>query len=294
MEIKAKEVLMFWVFAISIFVNMSLVKGDIILNNAITMIAYQHISEVEWIKYMLVPTFIFCAIATVGFKFTFNNILKNYVRKGDIQPEKFESLSKEDKKHLALILAVVVLWATETIHGINGTIIVIIGTLIMYGIKLLGKQDIKSINIGLLIFLTAVFSIGAVMKESGIATIIFSNLIVLFPKTFSLKYVVIMAVVSIILHMILGSNITTMSVIIPGLMSISKGVANPTITMFTIFVSICAHFVLPYQHGVILIGEGSKYYTSKTTLKYAPVLTLLTILSILFVYLKWWKLMGLT
>ena len=98
--------------------------------------------------------------------------------------------------------------------------------------------------------------------------------------------------VSMALHMILGSNVTTLSVVLPGVLLISSGVVDPITVMFITYVAVCAHYLLPFHSVIILIGNGNKLFSSKDTIKYSPVLTVIVIFSIFFIYRTWWKVLG--
>ena len=288
LEEKTKEAVMFWLHASSVFINMTFIRGDIILNNALLNIADISINESTWMSYMFVPSLIFYAISVLGFVIVFRKELNKYndCEKGE-EPKKEELTSKE-KRNLVLISAVVLLWATEYIHGISGCITVIGGTVLMFIFDMLEIKDLKVVDIGLLIFLTATFSIGKVMTYSGISDAIFSKFVAIFPDKFNLITVMVIAT-SIGLHMILGSNITTLSVVVPGLLLISSGIVDPLVIIFLIYISVCAHFALPFHQVIVLIGNGNNLYPSKTVIKYAPMLTIIVFISILLVYKTWWQ-----
>lgn len=287
---KLKEILMFSVFAFSVFINMSLKNGDIILNNAILSMGNLNMTDAQWMRYMTIPTVILCALAVLLFLITFKKDLKEYkVKVKQIDSNVIsERLTVTEKKYLLIIGIIVLLWATESQHNIKGSYIVVIGTLIMFILKLINKKDLKSINIGILVFLTAVFSIGKVMTLSGTGSIIFSQFKGVFPKEFSIVFILIVVAVSIILHTILGSNLTTMSLIVPGLLTISKGIVEPVILVFILYISVSAHYLLPFHNVIILLGEGNNYYSSKTVTKYGLGLTFVIIFSIVGVYMTWW------
>lgn len=88
---------------------------------------------------------------------------------------------------------------------------------------LLRLPDVKAINVKLLIFLTAAFAIGGTLKSCGVADRLFSLFVPVFPQTFSPAYAAVVLLTVVLLHTVLGSNITTMSVVVPGLMSIGAG-----------------------------------------------------------------------
>ena len=73
-------------------------------------------------------------------------------------------------------------WVTYSCHGINSTLIACVSTACMFAIKVLEKKDFKAIDVTTLIFLTAAFCIGGVMKACGAADIVFGKIGVIFQS----------------------------------------------------------------------------------------------------------------
>ena len=116
---------------------------------------------------------------------------------------------------------------------------------------------------------------------------------VLFPSSFSWRYAVVVLLTAMLLHMVLGSNVTTMSVVVPGLMTIGAGVAPPVPLLLLIYIAVCGHFLLPFHHVVLLLGEGKGYYGSKHLARFGIPLTALMFLSALLLYMGWWSALSL-
>ena len=289
-----------WMLALyicSVIVNMSMLRGDIILNSSLLSMAGSTISEGTWLTYMLPPTVIYLIIALVLYCIQNKKVIKSIsFRKAgtsitETQNEK-TVLSSKEKIYLAFILFVVVVWALESIHGISGVIIVIAATAIMFLAGLLRLPDLKSVNVGLIIFLTGAFAIGGTLRASGAADIIFSAFARIFPGEYSLYYVLLILICAVILHMFLGSNVTTMSIVAPGMMSICAGTVSEEILIFTILIGICGHFLLPFHHVILLLGEGSGHYNTKLLMRFGILLTLLLFVAMFVLYLPWWSLIG--
>ncbi|MBF4694747.1 SLC13 family permease [Fusibacter ferrireducens] len=287
---QTQSILMFAVFLFSMFVNMTLIRGDIILNNALIGMSGLTVSEGTWIKYMTLPTLLFSIVGLFTFCLVFKNALGEYKQAvNTIVHKATMKLTNGQKRELIIILMMLLAWATEDLHGFSGTYTVILSTLIMFLLKMLTSKDFKSVNIHLLIFLTAAFSIGPVMTYSGLALAIFSKFIPIFPNTYSTYYALIVILVTVFLHMLLGSNVTTMSVVIPGLMTISEGIVDPVNIMFLIFIAICGHFVLPFHNVILLLGNGSGYYDNSPVIKYGIILLPIMLFFGLFIFLPWWQ-----
>jgi di/tricarboxylate transporter len=289
---KIREIMVFWIYASSALINMIMIRGDIILNNALITIANHTITEATWILYMTVPSIIMYILAAMVFILTFRNSIKGFKV---ICPENTIvnfKLNTQENKQLLIIVLTVLFWAGESVHGVKGTVVVVLGSLAMFAIGLLKIKDLKSINIHLLIFLTAAFSIGGVLKGSGVSDVIFLRFVPLFPDEFSLTYIMIIIITAATLHMILGSAVTTMSVVVPGLLIIASGQTSTEILMFIMYVMICSHFVLPFHNVLLMIGNGNRHFTAELMLRFAPALTGIVVFGIFAVYLNWWRIIG--
>ena len=267
-------------------------RSDLLLSTSAISLADVRLSEAEWMKYMTIPGLLLLATGVFLFMIVYRKNLKQFdnslLTKNDTEIE----LSKDDKINLILIGIVVLLWATEEVHHISGSIVVVLGTIMMYIRKMIEKKDLKAVNITLLIFLAAVMSIGAVMKGSGIGDIVFGSFKALFPMEFSSLYIFLIVITTMSLHMVLGSNLTSMSIVIPGIITITSGIVDTKVLMFLIFVSLFPHYILPVHSTILAMGVGYGYFSSKTVSRFGVFTTPLVIFSIYLYFIPWWKLIG--
>lgn len=291
LEEATREVLLFGMFAFNIITHVLIKRGDIVLNNGILAVANVQMSEFEWMKSLLVPGLGMLLLAMVFFIFVFRKELKIF-KAGEISISKIE-LNKDDKINLALIFIIIVFWATESVHNISGTTVLIVGTIVMYLRKIISFKDLKSVNVEVLIFLSAAFSIGSVMVGSGIAEKIFGRFTELLPNEFNFVFILIIVLSSIVLRMFLGSTITTMSIVIPSFISIAEGKISSTIIMFIVFLSLVTVYLLPFHNSLLAVGEGNGYYSNKTVLRFGVFCIILTFISIFLFFIPWWRFIGL-
>ena len=288
---QTRSALMLGLYYFTVILNMGMGRGDIILNGALVSMAGQSVGEGAWIKLMLLPTLAFTATAAILFLLLFRRQLRAFPALGPVRRERV-SLSGSEKRNLIFLLAVILLWATEEFHPLTGTIIVVAATALMFPMGMLKLPDWKAVNLKLLVFLTAAFAIGGTLKACGVADRLFSMFVPIFPARFSALYVLIVLAAAVLLHTVLGSNITTMSVVVPGLMSIGAGVAPAQPLMFLICVAVCGQFLLPFHHVILLLGEGNRYYSSRELLRVGLPNTVLMFAAVYLFYLPWWRLIG--
>lgn len=288
-----RSALMLGLYFFSILINMAMFRGDIILNGALVSMSGLSLDEGQWVRYMALPTLGYLLLAIVLYRLLFGGALKAFPSAVRRREEATAPLSGQEKRNLAFILITVVIWATEDFHGLSGTVVVIAATVLMVPMGLLRLPDLSSVNVKLLVFLTAAFAIGGTLKACGVADKTFALFVPIFPASFSLPYVLAVLVVSVLLHTLLGSNITTMSVVVPGLMSIGAGIAPAQGLLFLIYIAVCSQFLLPFHHVILLLGEGKGYYSIKEMLRLGIAHTALMVGAALLLYLPWWRAAGL-
>lgn len=285
---KTKQILILSIFVASTAVSMFVLNGDIILNYSIFQAANTSMSSNQWIRYMSLPTLFTTILIYVSYVLTWRKNLKNVdFSKNEI--ENLGKLTKNEKIVAVLMLSVAILWMTEGFHGINSAIIALIATIIMFGYKIIDKKDLNSVNLNLMIFLIAAFSIGGVMSSSGVANKLYSQLlnILNFSDNYNI-FIFTIILITMILHMILGSSVTAISIVSPGLIELTGGRINVHVLMFLIYITVNIHYILPFHQATIMVGSG-KYYDSKLILKFGIVSTFIVFIAVFLFYLPWWK-----
>ncbi|WP_156782361.1 SLC13 family permease [Geosporobacter ferrireducens] len=288
---RTKEILLYSIFVASTSTSMLFINGDIVLNNSALEFGRISIGWIEWAVNMGLPSLLTTLIMGISFCIVFRRDLKESLF---IEPEGgWEGTKPSDKEKIATLIMVVVvlLWATETYHHINSAVVAIIGTLAMFVCGILGWKDVKRVNIDLLLFLTVAYAIGSVLNESGIAHIIYGNLVNIFPKEYSPLYMLIIILTVMGLHMVLGSSITTLSVAVPGLIELTKGKMEAVPLVLLAYIIVNIHYLLPFHHVTIMIGAG-EYYTTKTVFRYGLVQTMIVLMVAFMIYIPWWRLIG--
>lgn len=288
---KIEESLLFSLFALNAVTNTLLRDFDIILNRAFLSISGFDLGSLQWIKLFFLPGLVMLLVVYLALSFIYKKSF-DLAPSFRVAPRKL-SLDGDDYFHLGLVLVTVLLWQSQDLHGIDGGYFILLAIIAMYLRGSLELKDLKSINIELLVFLTAAFSIGNVMMGSGIAQGIFSRLALNIDGGFSTGLVLVVVFTSMGLHMILGSVTTTMSVVIPSFFAMTAGRVDPLLLGSLAFISMAMHYVLPIHHALISVGLGNDFYSNKPVLGFALVSTLATLAGLFLVYIPWWKFIGL-
>lgn len=298
---KTKSVLAYAVFLMYAIVNMSAKDADLILNHVAADFSSVPITNGMWVKAMLLPTLVCCALLILSLVFLFRKDLlgiKLSLSKAEIKEEKEEKeeasgFSHRQKAALVIIAATVLLWMTSNIHGINNTLITIVGTVLLFAVGVLHRQDFRTIDVPTLIFLTAAFAIGGVMQACGAADKVFGLLQGIFPASFSPLYLCVMIVIAMALHMILGSNTTTVSIVIPGMILLCGNVVSQEVIVYTVILSVSFHAFLPFHSVAIMIGASNNYFPASYVTKMGIFQTIIVFFTACAVFLPYWRLIGL-
>jgi len=288
----AKEPILLGVFLIAIITNTFFLKGDIIMNPALIAMSGIDISQAQWTRYFLLPGLIHLIfLMSIFLAMNRYDLAKYKKSKGRIPSIQLDG---DDKKKLLLVLLPLVFWAFEQLHPVPGTVVILIGIILMYIGRILSFKDLGSIQWSLLVFLTATFSIGPVMSGSGTAQILFGQMKPIFPQEYSLLMVLAVILSSMAIHMILGSIVTTMSVVLPGMALLTEGIMSPILVALIVFVTLALHFILPFHSVHLVVGEGYGFFSQKRVIKTGIVLTAVILLSLFAIYIPWWHFVGLS
>jgi len=290
------EIIMLNLFVTAVTTLMMFLTADVILNNFAVEMSGTDISWFEWAKWMAVPSFVTTLIMS-GLLIIMNRKVfevalgRPSAKNGEPDPEHIVShspLRRSEKIVLALVLATVGLWMTESMHGISSAwvaVACVAGLAVFTGT--LKFKDLKSLNFPLMLFLTAAFSIGSVMQSSGISAAMFS-VFRMDALVGTAWFVPAIIGLNAVIHQLVGSTVTSLSITVPGLRAIAGEALNPIAIMFMSYVTVNLHYFLPFQQIVLLIGI--EHYSPKHILKIGVVMTVLTPIIVLLLYRPWFML----
>ncbi|HFL2395751.1 TPA: SLC13 family permease [Clostridioides difficile] len=302
----SKSILLFSIFTASTFTSMFFVNGDTLLNYVVLELGNCNINWGQWAFYMSVPTIITCFITYFLFIFVFKKELHSikFISNENLEGNKlhfsYSNLKKEfnllnkEQKHVFLCLGIMFfMFLTQFIHNINTLIIMSTCVLLLLLRKIVGFSTLKEINWKVLIFFIAAFSIGGVLKYSGVVDIMGNYLIKFIPNSSEIISILFLITLTIILNICLGSAVTTSSVVIPLLGSLHILKENSVTLCLFVYIIVSIQYILPFHHATIMVGHGENLYNSKVIFKYGLTLIPLTYFIIICITFPWWKFIGL-
>lgn len=291
----------FTVFAASVPVSLIFLTGDSVINPlAASYAADMDITFLKWFVYMgppaIVASIITCILILILFKPT---------KKVEINLAAIEQKQKElgkmkplEIRTLVWLIVAVILWLTDSIHGINvGWVTMIIAMLMSMPVigEVLTVKSWSNVPVHVLVFLTSAMAIGSVGGVTGMNEWLATTIL---PATLPANlfvFALLLAVVAIIVHMFMGSVIAVMGVLIPSLIIATGNMGIPMIVVaLLVYMAIASHYILPFHHLNMLVGQGEEngMYTQKETIRLGVPLTVVVFV-LMLVCVAWWKIIGL-
>ena len=292
----------FTVFTASIPVSMIFLTGDASINPlAAASCDPEPVGWLKWFEVMGLPMIVTSIITMVMILFMFKPTKEVNVNKTEIL-EKLEAMGPMSGKELRTAVWVtlaIILWMTDTLHGIDigwVTLFIAMGMAMPKIGGILTPQSWSGVPVQTLIFLTAAVAIGRVGGATGMNTWIAQTVL---PSSVPENMFILAAfitAVSIAIHMLFGSVIAVMGIVIPAMLAFTGSMGISTIIPVMIaYIAINAHFILPFHNLAILVGVGEDngMYTEKETIKFGVPFTIVLFIITVGVAVPWWKVIGL-
>ncbi len=291
----------FTVFAASVPVSMIFLTGDSVINVLAAQATGKSIGWIDWFIYMGPPNIISSLLTCLLILFLFKPSKEVVLNKADIQAKlaSMGSLKPLEIRTAIWIVLAIMLWTTDSIHGIHlGWITLIIAMCMALPVvgNILTPKDWGGVPIHVLLFLTAAMTIGKVGGVTGMNAWIAQTIL---PSTIPGNPYILaafIATMSIIIHMALGSVIAVMGIAIPALLLFTQPMGiDPIVTVFLVYTAIGIHYILPFQHLNMLVGQGEEngMYTQTEVIRLGVPLTAVVYITCVGVLIPYWKLLGL-
>ncbi len=138
-----------------------------------------------------------------------------------------ESVRKKDWKTTVVWItfaATILLWATEQLTGINSNIVALIPLAVLTCTGIFTKEDIKEINWTVLWLVAGGFALGTALQGTGLAEVLIKAI-----PFGSMSVVVVLVIAGIVCYFLSNfiSNSATASLLIPILIVVAEGMADP-------------------------------------------------------------------
>ena len=290
------------VFTSATATSMILLTGDAMLNVAAVAFTGLHVGWLEWVSYMAVPG-LAASILMLGLHLLiFRQSGPMDIDQQTLAEEqrKLGPLSRKEKATIFWVGLALALWATDFLHHIDPSWIAL-GVVVGLSLPIVGDVlEPNDINTGIawpiVIFVIGALAIGTVGKETGLSQWLAKVALPSEAPSSAFSFAALATLATMGIHMVLGSALACMSIVSPPLVEYASAAGwSPLFPALLVYTAVEIHYLLPFQHVTILLGEGKNAggYTSSEVLKYGLPLTVVAMIVILLVEVPWWKLIGL-
>lgn len=289
------------VFVATTATSTILLTGDSTLNLAAVGFAGVSIGWLEWPFYMAVPgliaSLLMLGLHLLVFRQTgpiaidHTALERNQAARGP--------MTRAEKATLGWLAVALVLWMTDALHGIDPAwvgLMAVVGLALPVVGGVLEAQDLSSgVNWPILFFVTGALAIGTVSRITGLSDWLAATLLPAVPPQDPWSFAALVAGTTMLIHMLLGSALASMSIIAPPMVHYAVDAGwSPLFPALLIYSAVALHYLFPFHHVVILLGQGDLGgYRSRQVLSYGLPLTLVVLVVIVGVEVTWWRLIGL-
>lgn len=297
---KDAAVIGFTVFAASVPVSLIFITGDSTINPLAMSYAGEAVSFVDWLKVMGPPALLLSLLTMALILILFRPSAPVALDLDEIRSARaaLGKMGQREIRALVWILIAVVLWLTNGITGLDiGWITLLVAMLMSLPVvgEVLGPKDWAEVPVHVMVFLTAAIAIGKVGAATGMNSWIADTLLPASMPGHPVLLALSIALIAVVIHMFMGSVIAVMGVTIPAFLTFTAGSGiSPLAVISIVYLSVAGHYLLPFHHLNILVGQGEEngMYTQRETIKMSLPL-LLALLITITASVGWWSLLGL-
>ena len=194
--------------------------------------AGNEVSFAEWsirmIPYVIIMILLAWVLLQVFFPFKSEEIVLNIP----------ENKRKKDWKTTTVWItfaATIILWATESLTGINSNVVALIPLAVLTATGIFTKDDIKDINWTVLWLVAGGFALGTCLQGTGLAKVLIEAI-----PFGSMSVVFVLIIAGIVCYFLSNfiSNSATAALLIPILIVVAEGMADPAAANNASFVSL--------------------------------------------------------
>jgi anion transporter len=212
------------------------------------------------------------------------------------QLRKMGKVSHREMHGAILMLIALALWGSDSLHHISPAVIAMCIAMIalLPRVGILTAKDLQKVNYMNMFFIATAASLGDVLIQTKALDLLthftFSWMTPLLTNKFSLTFVPYIA--GFVYHIFLGNDITMLATSIAPLthFAVTHGFDPVALGMIWVFTSGGKIFV--YQSGVLIIGYGYGYFSTKDLLRLGLVLSVVEIALVVLLVPFYWPLIG--
>ncbi|CEG29443.1 SLC13 family permease [Bacillus sp. B-jedd] len=277
------------------FVSLTGVEPMLVFNSQMESIG---LKGATWLQYVIhnVPitviwTYVMAFAITKMFKIEETIEGKEYFKE---QYQELGKLTMKEKKVSVILLILVALLATSSIHGIAlGWIFIGIAFIcFLPGISLADNATMAKTNFGMIFFITATMAIGQVSSVVGAGKFIANSLFPLMSVGGTFYTIIATWVLSVGINFVLTPFAASATMAIP-ISELSNTLGISPLPLAYSFVHGLYQLLLPYESTLPLLLFSYMAMTYKQFLKYFSIQMVLNVIFIALIAIPYWYLIGL-
>ncbi|MED4352829.1 DASS family sodium-coupled anion symporter [Schinkia azotoformans] len=207
-------------------------------------------------------------------------------------------ITVEEIKCIAILIVIVGMWFTESLHGLNPSIPALIGVILMAlpGIGCSNWENMVKINFDTIILMGVTLSLGFSFNQSGAAELVGDSLstgLMLHLLSSPLIAVISILIITQILHLVVANVSTAVVTLIPIFIGLSiKAGADPVLISITASLACLHGYILVVESTPNIIVHSTGKIKQKEFLLPGLWLTLINIVVIVLTAVTWWRWIG--
>ncbi len=292
----------FSVFASSVPISLIFLTGDATISPLAVQSSGVALGWMGWLKLMGPPAIVGSILAYFMILVLFKPSREVNINKEEIKAKlaALGPLTGKEKRTAFWVGLAIILWMTDTVHGIEIGWVTLFIAMCMAMPKVGGILTPASwggVPLHVLVFLTAAIAIGRVGGATGMNAWIAKTVLPASVPTNPLILAAFITVISIFIHMILGSVIAVMGIVIPAMLVFTSSMqgVNPLVPALMAYTAVASHYVFPFQHLNMLVGQGEDngMYGQKECIRMGIPYIVVVFIMTCVIEVPWWKMCGL-
>lgn len=299
---RALCLLMPTIILVSTIVSLTGAGSHLVANDLLEQIAEQEISFGQWALYGLpfglIASYLSCW--TIAGLFLKKRQLQQPLNLPQLEAQ---SLSLTERKTLGITVLMVMLWLTETWHGMEIATVTVIGAMLLtmpkFGV-IKWKNSVKAVSWNLIIFVAATLVLGRSLIQSGASQWAFNHVFNwsdINNARSSLIILVLLAIISLTSHLYMTSHTARAAALVPPLLYLASSLnINPLAVLFISILGMDYCLTFPVSSKALLVYQelDEEGFQAKDLLRLSSVLIVVHLVLIVLFYYTWWRWVGLS
>ncbi|WP_085993089.1 SLC13 family permease [Oceanobacillus senegalensis] len=275
--------------------------GNILAIEILTIYTGGSLSYFDWLLYALpiwlllilcIPLMLWRQFRPEDYSF------QELKRDMSVKRNELGSISKKEKKCLAILSFTVLLWMTQSIHGYHPTVPALIAVILMSlpGFGFVNWKKMVQVNFDMVLLIGATLSLGFCLIETGAIDILanlFTAGVVLEAIGNPWIGIILVVIISQIFHLGVTNVSTAVVTLLPVLigLSIEAGI-DPVVMSFAASVTLLFGFILVVETMPNVVVHGTGLIEQRDFYASGIIGTVISIIITIVVAFTWWRWLG--